>query len=253
MKFRDYTEAAKRTESIKQPLNREVVSITGLTDRLDHALEGTTDERLELFQALLKYEELKHSPKQDEMEKAIINVIEECGDILWFTAIGIDALTDMKYDEMINKLMNFEQLEVYLEMVKKVYPDYSLLTSYIRDINNSEGIYEATDRIIHFLQETTITTTKRLEIISDNTPINIAKGAKFYYKPITAFEILKVFLDNLILVRSVLREFDKSIYEVMEINIKKLKKRYPDKFTEKDAINRDTSSEAEVIREELKK
>ena len=34
---------------------------------------------------------------------------------------------------------------------------------------------------------------------------------------------------------------------IMTVNIKKLKKRYPDKFTENDAINRDTDEERTIL------
>jgi len=87
MDFKEYTGLALLTESIKQPLTKEVTENTGLTNRMLHSIIGITTEDFELDLA-------KHN-------NDIINALEEMGDKLYYMATLADELnlTDLLQEE----------------------------------------------------------------------------------------------------------------------------------------------------------
>lgn len=91
----NFTESCKRTESGAVPLGHQQLS------RLLHAGLGLTTEAGEFVDALKKH--LFYNKPLDE-----VNLREEIGDLLWYIAIGCDALNttvELEMARVINKLM----------------------------------------------------------------------------------------------------------------------------------------------------
>ncbi len=73
------------------------------------------------------------------------------------------------------------------------------------------------------------------------------KDRLFYNKPIDAVNLKEEYGDLLWCIAQGLDALGSSFEEVMEMNIAKLQARYPDKFTEDAAINRDLDAEREAL------
>jgi NTP pyrophosphatase (non-canonical NTP hydrolase) len=73
------------------------------------------------------------------------------------------------------------------------------------------------------------------------------KKTKIYGKPFDKVNILEEVSDSLWYISILLDELGVSYEEVMEMNIAKLTKRYPEKFTEERALNRDLEGERKVL------
>jgi NTP pyrophosphatase (non-canonical NTP hydrolase) len=69
----------------------------------------------------------------------------------------------------------------------------------------------------------------------------------YYGKPLDKVNIMEECGDVLWYVALILREVGYSFEEVAEINIKKLRARYGDKFSEYDAQNRDLKKERDIL------
>ena len=73
------------------------------------------------------------------------------------------------------------------------------------------------------------------------------KKAIFYGKPIDKINLVEELGDLMWYVAVACHELDVSIQDICEVNILKLMTRYPDKFTQKDANNRDLPTERETL------
>jgi NTP pyrophosphatase (non-canonical NTP hydrolase) len=72
----------------------------------------------------------------------------------------------------------------------------------------------------------------------------------FYGKPLDKVNLREELGDQLWYIAMALRALDTTFESVMERNIEKLKARYPDKFTEELAENRDLTKEREILENE---
>lgn len=72
----------------------------------------------------------------------------------------------------------------------------------------------------------------------------------FYGKPLDKVNLREELGDQLWYIAMALRALDTTFEAVMERNIAKLKARYPDKFTEELAENRDLTKEREILENE---
>jgi len=125
MKLRDYIFLALVTESTNKPLKKELVDKTGLTSRLTHSLLGIGAEKAELMEAIINDDE--------------VNVFEELGDILWFSAIGIDELRKLKK-------LSEEELDQFEEIlnnhIKDIRTDKEIIPGRELDIVKASMFYE---------------------------------------------------------------------------------------------------------------
>ena len=76
---------------------------------------------------------------------------------------------------------------------------------------------------------------------------DIVKGERYYQKHIVREHVLEELGDILWYVGEALRVSGSTFEEVAEINLRKLKQRYPEKFTAHAAVNRDTKAEAAAM------
>lgn len=177
-----YVEAAKKTESIKEPLKVSVVEDTGLTNRMLHSVMGIITESTGLMAAA-------HANDR-------VNFLEECGDTFWYLAILADEL------DIVDELANIDEFE--------------------------PAVKERTDLL------------------------DISKKALFYGKHVD-IEIFK--LETIKMYKGICTSVEANggdVEQVQVTNIEKLKFRYPDKFTERDADVRDLDKEREILEDGLK-
>jgi NTP pyrophosphatase (non-canonical NTP hydrolase) len=69
----------------------------------------------------------------------------------------------------------------------------------------------------------------------------------YYGKPLDIVNVKEEIGDKMWYIMNLCRLLDLSLEEIMQMNIDKLKTRYPEKFTAENAINRDTDAERKVL------
>jgi NTP pyrophosphatase (non-canonical NTP hydrolase) len=79
--------------------------------------------------------------------------------------------------------------------------------------------------------------------------LDAVKKHVYYGKPLDKVNIMEEVGDCMWYLALILREIDYSFEEVADINIKKLRARYGDKFSEYDAQNRDLDTERAILEE----
>lgn len=77
--------------------------------------------------------------------------------------------------------------------------------------------------------------------------VDAVKKQLFYGKELDRVNVIEEVGDVLFYVAILCRELNFTFEEAMDINIKKLKARYGDKFTEEAALNRDLKTEREIL------
>ncbi len=83
-----------------------------------------------------------------------------------------------------------------------------------------------------------------------NEILDAVKKTLFYGKPLDKVNLKEEIGDCFWYLALLASELDVSFEEVMETNIAKLKARYPEKYTDELAINRDTSKEYEILKKD---
>ena len=73
------------------------------------------------------------------------------------------------------------------------------------------------------------------------------KRKLFYGKELDVVNVKEEIGDVMWYIAILLRELDLDLEDVLQVNIDKLKARFPDKFTEKDALNRDLDKERNIL------
>ena len=73
------------------------------------------------------------------------------------------------------------------------------------------------------------------------------KRKLFYGKELDVVNLKEEVGDMMWYVAILLRELDLDFHEILQLNIDKLRARYPDKFTEFDALNRDLDKERNIL------
>ncbi len=69
----------------------------------------------------------------------------------------------------------------------------------------------------------------------------------FYGKALDVVNVKEEIGDVMWYIAILLRELDLDFEDVLQVNIDKLKARFPDKFTEEDALNRDLDKERKIL------
>lgn len=73
------------------------------------------------------------------------------------------------------------------------------------------------------------------------------KRKLFYGKPLDVVNVKEEIGDIMWYVAILLRELDLDFEEILQLNIDKLRARFPDKFTEEKALNRDLDTERQIL------
>lgn len=171
--------------------------------RLIHASAGIISEVSELFQLSNKY------IKGTVLDRT--NLMEECGDILWYVGIACDALDST---EAVTGGFDYNVREI----------------KYDDDLSNS--IYS--------------TAAKLAELAGEFQDLAIKKfcfyGKTFNAEPLA--DLLKIVHMN---VECLLLESGSSVEQARERNIAKLKARYGEKFTEAAALERNLETERKIL------
>ncbi|MEM7036623.1 MAG: nucleoside triphosphate pyrophosphohydrolase family protein [Bacteroidota bacterium] len=69
----------------------------------------------------------------------------------------------------------------------------------------------------------------------------------FYGKELDVVNVKEEVGDLMWYIAILLRELDLDFHEILQLNIDKLRARFPDKFTEANALNRDLDKEREIL------
>jgi NTP pyrophosphatase (non-canonical NTP hydrolase) len=69
----------------------------------------------------------------------------------------------------------------------------------------------------------------------------------FYGKPLDVVNVKEEIGDIMWYVAILLRELDLDFHELLQLNIDKLRARFPEKFTEHHALNRDLGAERDIL------
>ena len=77
--------------------------------------------------------------------------------------------------------------------------------------------------------------------------MDACKRKGFYGKPMDIPNVIEEMGDLMWYMAILCRKLNVSLEEVMDLNIQKLKKRYPNNFNSEDALNRDTRAERKVF------
>lgn len=207
MNLKDYTPLAMRTES-----KNYMRLFRPLDVRLNHAALGIASETAKLLDWLAA----NHAAQQSEGAAVVdrANLLEELGDILWYAALGSDAIGI----ELADLVEVGRQQDFNLP-----WPGGSLLDTAqaaIRWLNRAAGeLADFVKRTIFYGQQ-----------------IDPAKAGSSLAYVLTA-------------VRHLAEAAGSSIEEVAAINIAKLRRRYPNTFNSNDAVNRDLAAERSVLEE----
>jgi NTP pyrophosphatase (non-canonical NTP hydrolase) len=170
--------------------------------RLLHVSAGITSEVAELF-------ELAAKSYGENLDRT--NLLEECGDILWYLGVACDTLnaTDRITED----------------------PDYGVaVLKFDEDLVDS--IYSTAGHLARHAGEFADLAIKKLV---------------FYGKPFDAEPLIKHLVAIHRTVDILLQEAGFTIEDARERNIAKLKKRYGDKFSEAAALNRNLEAERKVL------
>jgi len=208
MQLKEYIDLALRTESSLSPLTKEVED-RGLTNRTFHGVIGVNTEVGEMIECI---ENGKFKADEPENAPDWVNLLEECGDALWYLAIKIDELFGLDYD-------------------------------HFQDSLNRNSVDTLDKRTIEELIE-------RLRF-SANEELDYSKKVMMYGKDddnMLKFQNC-TFVQFLLIIRIINKVTKKadSIEQVMKVNIAKLNQRYPDKFSTTDADIRDLVSERTIL------
>lgn len=140
-------------------------------------------------------------------ELDLVNLKEEIGDVAWYIAIPFREIKSINIDYVLKSLKEYK-----LEKDNKLKTEFQLW-QLIKDI--SSFIIQYTDNMDYLINS------------KDEKVCYFVHGFKF--------------------LESLCEYFDINFEDVLETNINKLKVRYPDKFSEFNALNRDLQEERKVL------
>jgi hypothetical protein len=221
MTLYEYVPQALLTESALNPLSVETIE-RGVDPRILHSLIGISTEVAEVIDAIDFGGDLE--------------LFEELSDLLWYVAIIIDAISITTGDTHADIILPINgQLK-----------DAKLMEDDDQDATES-------DRIRSLVNIMTVASGEGLDIY---------KKAMFYGKPLykdesakndTITALFKIIFEIVFSVQEFIkilndRDEQYTFYNCLEANIAKLKKRYPDKFTKRDAETRNVDDEYDAMR-----
>jgi len=200
MKPNDYQKAAARTEYTPLYFNDQSGQPSQRLSRLDHAAKGMNTEQAELDDMLKKH--LIYGKPFDE-----INVLEECGDVLWYVALALRAID-----------VEMGMLFPARPALPTGQPKLMQLDSAVKRMNRSQARF--------------------------NNDLELYRTGMINEGAITVLSTCTNMIDA---VNAALFICGFTMEEAMERNIAKLMKRYPDKFTSEAALNRDLDAERRTL------
>lgn len=202
MKPNEYQKAAARTEYTPLYFNNQSGQPSQLLSHLDHAAKGMNTEQAELDDMLKKH--LIYGKPFDD-----VNVLEECGDVLWYVALALRAI-------------DVEMMMLWPPRIPTFSPSLATklmrIDSAVKDMNRAQAM-------LNFDLEL-----YRAGVIGEGGIGVLATSSKM--------------LDA---VNAALIACGYTMEQAMERNIAKLMKRYPDKFTSEAALNRNLDAERATL------
>lgn len=190
----------------------------GMAIRLLHSAVGLSTEVGEFACAV-------EDAFQNSTEPDYTNIAEEIGDMLWYCALGSDALG-----------VGFQQMLMRTQMHPDAQHRFSILSLVDSECNNS------------ILVQISL----RLQVQSGQF-LDYLKRHVFYGAPLEESLLVQFIGHTLWMLDHVGEALRLDLSAIMEKNIEKLRNRYPDQFTEQAALNRDLAAERKVLEREAKK
>lgn len=154
------------------------------------------------------------------------NILEEIGDIHWYWSVEVNLLPFSDIDTVIQQV--FLHMNIYSsQIMDNILNDTTRLESESKVINIKNYIYTELHKEISLFSNIIKRELAYKKIDNEGKLVSLAKMQYLIY----AFCVLH----NI------------NIDRVRQVNIDKLRARYPDKFTEEKALNRDLDKEKEII------
>jgi NTP pyrophosphatase (non-canonical NTP hydrolase) len=207
MNAKDYVKNVLVTEARDfTPVQQRLSDVRNI--RLIHASAGITSEIAELLDL-----QDKVGPG-DKIDR--VNLMEECGDLLWYVGIACDAL----------------------DCLEKVTPALELSVKYIEHDDDLAGSVLATSAVL-------------AKYAGEFADLAIKKFC-FYGKPFNAEPLIDLLAKIHRSVEILLNEAGFTVEQARERNIAKLKARYGEKFTEAAALERNLETERKILEDKMK-
>jgi hypothetical protein len=201
MNSKEYTKNVLVTEARDfAPVINRITEIKNL--RLIHASVGITSEVAELFQ-------LERKSRSNSLDRT--NLLEECGDILWYVAIAADAL----------------------DKVDEIMAPTHVGVSYIKFDDD--------------LGDALFTGAAYLSEVAGTIADLAVKKLVFYGKPFDTKLLVEQLFEVHMNVKFLLDAAGYSIEDARLVNIAKLKARYGEKFSEAAALERNLDLERQIL------
>ncbi len=208
----EYLQFALRTEVTPLFVNGADGKPDRQLSRLMHAMLGMDTEQAELDQMITGH--LVFSEPFDT-----VNVLEEAGDQLWYIALAVDAL-QWNMDVVMNDGDFAGALTAFDET-----PKYTVATIVVSKAARSRSGIN----------------------VAQGDFADIYKKHFIYGKSVDKEAVRKALQSQLIFLNCLLVSCGYSLVDAMKRNIEKLNKRYPGKFTQEKALNRDLEAERAVL------
>ena len=190
-----------------------LISEIEINPRILHAILGINTEAVELL-------------VNAENKNELVNYAEELGDLNWYLAVLCDSL-NINFNELLNKSKSYT-----LDELERLMDSENVTSSQTVSLK-----YYIPDNII----------IKKL-IITSSDLLDLIKKQIFYKKAYTKEYIIGKLEDIFRLNIHLCSNLGLSIDNILKTNIAKLTARYPDKFCEDKAINRDLGAELETLK-----
>lgn len=201
---------------VKNVLITEARDLTSVMERLQdprnvrllHASAGLSSEIAELFEL----SEDSWNGADTKIDR--VNLMEECGDLLWYIGIACDALD-------------------CTEEVTSQKSEYGIKGNFMRhDDDLNDCLYKAAARLANRSGE-----------FADLA----IKKAVFYGKPFNALPLVSLLTDMHLSIELLLQQAGYELTDARERNIAKLKARYGEKFSEAAALERNLENERAIL------
>ncbi len=227
--FKDYVKLAVRTDATSQ---------SHVSDRILHSIVGLVGELSEAVEIYRKYDKEGYCSSSDYEA-----FVSELGDVLWHIALYYDATEIFRDKGENDPLVNFINKGSFPGLMQCLDNDH------LRGLLNEYSF------------QNIITNFRHSGHMSNIVEVFLEKAAKaldafkkhYFYKQKLSHEKHALLMSNLcvdilewMIVTSYLESeiVTYSLKEIMKANIKKLKARYPEKFTVEDSLNRDYKKES---------
>jgi hypothetical protein len=229
-----YVQLAVRTES---PFPTDL-NLDYFTYRLLHGAVGVMTEAGELFEALAA----------DKLDP--VNVNEEIGDSAWYTALLCDVL-GIPFENLVMSSFQFSgpTCDNYSEYTPEVKKD-CLHRAVARMVAGAGVILDQCKRKIYYRTMTIKAPEDRgFEKLTKNDQIHVASGESVKVPYEIDRKKCEKALQQIVTGLSFASRsgFGRELAEICERNILKLAKRYPDKFSEVAAVERNLEAERYVL------